>query len=148
MDSGAAPDSETGAEKYEKLTQRGPNIGPASATLAQHQADVSCFLRVLVSGSEILFGTGQLTVYRGLADSTVFGKHLSSRGRIRTFYIYRSIGRTGDPYTARYVTNWCFFLVNIFFINFDNKLFFSAHILNKLFFSDFCGDKLVFSIFL
>ena len=66
MDSGAASDSGTGAEKYEKLTQRGPNIGPASATLAQHQADVSCFLRGLVSGSEILFETGQLTVYRGL----------------------------------------------------------------------------------
>ena len=45
-----------------------------------------------------------------------------------------------------YVTIWCFFLVNIFFINFDNKLFFSAHIFNKLFFSDFCGDKLFFSI--
>ena len=35
---------------------------------------------------------------------------------------------------------------NIFFINFDNKLFLSAHIFNKLFFSDFCGDKLFFSI--
>ena len=102
MDSGAAPDSGTGAEKNEKLTQRGPNIGPASATLAQHQADVSCFLRGLVSGSEILFGTGQLTVYRGLADSTVFGKHLSSRGWIKTFYIYGRLGRAGDPYTARY----------------------------------------------
>ena len=55
-----------------------------------------------MSGSEKLFGTGQLTVYRGLADSTVLGKHLSSRGWIRTFYIYGSICRTGDPYTARY----------------------------------------------
>ena len=38
-----------------------------------------------------------------------------------------------------------FFLINIFFINFDNKLFFSAHIFNKLFFLT-CGDKLFFSI--
>ena len=38
------------------------------------------------------------------------------------------------------------FLVNIFFINFDNKLFFSAHIFNELSFSDFCADKLFFSI--
>ena len=35
------------------------------------------------------------------------------------------------PYYVRYI--WCFFLVNIFFINFANKLFFSAHIFNKLF---------------
>ena len=48
------------------------------------------------------------------------------------------------PYYVRY--HLVFFLVNIFFINFDNKLFFSAHIFNKLFFSDFCGDKLFFSI--
>ena len=38
-------------------------------------------------------------------------------------------------------------LVNIFFINFGNKLFSSAHIFNKHFFSDFCGDKLFFSNF-
>ena len=37
---------------------------------------------------------------------------------------------------------------HIFHPNFDNKLFFSAHIFNKLFFSDFSGDKLFFSIFL
>ena len=46
------------------------------------------------------------------------------------------------PYYVRY--HLVFFLVNIFFINFDNKLFFSAHIFNKLFFSDFCDDKLFF----
>ena len=50
------------------------------------------------------------------------------------------------PYYVRY--NLVFFLVNIFFINFDNKLFFSAHIFNKLFFSDFRGDKLFFFIFI
>ena len=43
------------------------------------------------------------------------------------------------PHYVRY--HLVFFLVNIFFINLDNKLFFSAHIFNKLFFSDFCGDK-------
>ena len=36
------------------------------------------------------------------------------------------------PYYVRY--HLVFFLVNIFFINFDNKLFFSAHIFSKLFF--------------
>ena len=50
------------------------------------------------------------------------------------------------PYYVCY--NLVFFLVNIFFINFDNNLLFSAHIFNKLFFSVFCGDKLFFSIFL
>ena len=33
------------------------------------------------------------------------------------------------------------FLVNIFFFNFDNKLFFCLHF-QQYFFSDFCGDKL------
>ena len=37
-----------------------------------------------------------------------------------------------------------FFLVNIFFINFDNKLFFSAHIFNKLFFLTFVATNYFF----
>ena len=38
-----------------------------------------------------------------------------------------------------------FFLVNIFFINFDNKLFFSAHIFNKLFFLTFVATNYFFN---
>ena len=49
-------------------------------------------------------------------------------------------------FSAHITYHLVFFLVNIFFINFDNKLFFSAHIFNKLFFFNFCGDKLFFSI--
>ena len=63
------------------------------------------------------------------------------------FFIYvssKKIFVVCFPYYVRY--HLVFFLVNIFFINFDNKLFFSAHIFNKLFFSDFCGDKLFISI--
>ena len=45
-----------------------------------------------------------------------------------------------------YVTIWCFFLVNILFINFDSKLFFCPHF-QQTFFSDFCGDKLFFQFF-
>ena len=47
-------------------------------------------------------------------------------------------------YYVRY--HLVFFLVNIFFINFDNTLFFCPHF-KRTFFSDFCGDKLFFSIF-
>ena len=43
------------------------------------------------------------------------------------------------PYYVRY--HLVFFLVNIFFINFDNKLFFSAHIFNKLFFLTFVATN-------
>ena len=39
------------------------------------------------------------------------------------------------PYYIRY--HLVFFLVNIFFINFDNKLFFSIHIFNNFFFGLF-----------
>ena len=48
------------------------------------------------------------------------------------------------PYYVGY--NLVFFLVNIFFINLDNKLFFLPTF-SKTFFSDFCCDKLFFSIF-
>ena len=44
------------------------------------------------------------------------------------------------PYYVRY--HLVFFLVNIFFINFDNKLFLPTFSTNV--FSDFCGDKLFF----
>ena len=47
------------------------------------------------------------------------------------------------PYYVRY--HLVFFLVNIFFINFDNKLFFLLTFSTN-FFSDFCGEKLFFSM--
>ena len=40
-----------------------------------------------------------------------------------------------------------FLLDNRFFINFDNKLFFSAHIFNKLFFLSFVATNVFFHIF-
>ena len=43
--------------------------------------------------------------------------------------------------------HWVFFLVNIFFINFDNKLFYGSHF-QQTFFSNFCGDDKLFSQFL
>ena len=39
------------------------------------------------------------------------------------------------------------FLVNIFFINFDNKLFSSAHIFNKHFFLTFVATNYFFQFF-
>ena len=48
------------------------------------------------------------------------------------------------PYYVRY--HLVFFLVNIFFINFDNKLFFCPNF-QQTFFSDFCGDKLFFQFY-
>ena len=40
-----------------------------------------------------------------------------------------------------------FFLVNIFFINFDKFFLFLPTFSTNFFFSDFCGDKLFFSFF-
>ena len=49
------------------------------------------------------------------------------------------------PYYVRY--QLVFFLVNIFFINFDNKLFFSAYIFNKLFFLTFVATNYLSQFF-
>ena len=50
------------------------------------------------------------------------------------------------PYYVDY--HLVFFLVNVFFINFDNKLFFSAHIFNKFFFLTFVATNYFFIFFL
>ena len=65
-----------------------------------------------------------------------------------TFFFYVSLKNffvICFPYYVGY--HLVFFLVNIFFINFDNKLFFSAHIFNQLFFLTFVGTNYFFQFF-
>ena len=66
---------------------------------------------------------------------------------VRQFFFYVSSKNffvVCFPYYVRYYL--VFFLVNIFFINFDNKLFFSAHIFNKLFFLTFVATDYVMGL--
>ena len=50
------------------------------------------------------------------------------------FFMFRRRNFLSYAFPIMYATILVFFLVNIFFINFNSKLFFSAHIFNKLFF--------------
>ena len=68
---------------------------------------------------------------------------------VRQFFFYvssKNFSVVCFPYYVRY--HLVFFLVDIFLINFDNKLFFLPIISTNFFFFYFCGDILFFLFFL
>ena len=76
-----------------------------------------------------------------LREKTIFFLAIN----VRQFYFYDSSKNffvVCFSYYVRY--HLVFFLVNIFYSNFDNKLFFSAHIFNKLFFLPFVATNYFF----
>ena len=50
------------------------------------------------------------------------------------FFMFRPRIFLSYAFPIMYVTIWCFFLVSIFFINFDNKLFFLTFVATTYFF--------------